>query len=135
MAQNPPAKPTTVMIPGTPETAVAPPTKELFKDLKVISAYNIKPPSRDGGPAEFATLDAKQLEGKVIELEFEDGQKLWVSGDRLTKKLAADKQVAKSRGLTTEPDSLVRLPCLCFARPVARHYWTGNSKRIEDHRV
>lgn len=118
MANDTPANPTTVMIPGTPDTAAAPPTKKLFKDeVKVLSAFNIKPPSRDGGPAEFVTLDAKQLAGKVVELEFENGQKLWVSGERLTQKLAADKQTAKSRGLATgEPDSQVRLPH-AFALP------------------
>ena len=119
MAENLPTNPTTVLIPGTRETNVAPPTKKLFQnDLKVVSAYNIKPPARDGGPVELATLDAKQLEGQVVELEFEDGQKLWVSGERLFAKLNADKQAAKTRGLATEPDTQVRLPHT-FALPGA----------------
>lgn len=111
-------QPTIVKIPGTPETAAAPPTKELFKqDLQVDLAFNIKPPARDGGPVEFVTLDAEKLKEKVVELEFEDGRKLWVSGERLLEKLAADKQAAKSRGLETgEPDTQVRLPH-AFALP------------------
>lgn len=119
MTDKQPTNPDTVIIPGervNTET-VAPPTKKLFQtDLKVVSAFEIKAPSRDGGPAEFAKLDAKQLEGQVVELEFENGQKLCVSGYWLIEKLNVDRQAAKTRGLVTEPDSQVRIPH-AFALP------------------
>ena len=75
-----------IQVPGkATNVALEPkPTKQLFTDLKVQKAYDIQSLSRDGGPAQLSALRASDLRDQVVELEFENGEKLWVKGDRLS---------------------------------------------------
>ena len=83
-----------IQVPGkATNVALEPkPTKQLFTDLKVQKAYDIQSLSRDGGPAQLSALRASDLRDQVVELEFENGEKLWVKGDRLLERLAEEKQ-------------------------------------------
>jgi pimeloyl-ACP methyl ester carboxylesterase len=116
MNRTQPTTPEQVNIPGKQEsTANQPaPTTRLFPEIKVRDAYTIQTLARDGGAPPSKPLKADELRGQVVELEFENGQKLWVSGDRLLERLAEEKQREKEMrnrsGMAPGPETEVRLP-------------------------
>ncbi|NOT62297.1 MAG: hypothetical protein HOP19_18980, partial [Acidobacteria bacterium] len=106
-----------IQIPGKAVDAAQKPkpTQRLFTDLKVQAAYDIQSLSRDGEAAKVTPLRASDLRDQVVELEFENGEKLWVKGDRLLERLAEEKQReqqirARSGGAASGADDEVRLP-------------------------
>jgi pimeloyl-ACP methyl ester carboxylesterase len=120
-----------IQIPGRQVKAVVPPQPaKLFPELKVQDAYEIQSVSRDGSAAPVISLDADKLKGRVVELEFENGQKLWVSGERLLEKLGEVKQredvIRKRSGSmgAASPADEIRLPTV-WQTPAAARGITG----------
>ncbi len=71
------------------------------RGLKAEQAYEIQASARDG-EAQVQSLNAKDVTGKLVVLEFEDGKKLWVRGERLLERLSVD-QARQSRGAGITP--------------------------------
>jgi pimeloyl-ACP methyl ester carboxylesterase/tetratricopeptide (TPR) repeat protein len=116
-----------IQIPGRAADAATKlkPTRQLFPDLRVKEAYDIQALSRDGRAAELKALSADKLRGQVVELEFENGEKLWVKGDRLLERLAEEKRReqeirARSGGAAAGAADEVRLPTVWTLPGVSR---------------
>jgi CHAT domain-containing protein/pimeloyl-ACP methyl ester carboxylesterase len=91
---DPPNKLKEVQIPGTPEPTSGQTASRtgLFPELKVQKEFKVQALARDGVAPKPEPIGAEELSNRVVELEFENGQRLWISGRQLLEKLAEEQR-------------------------------------------